>query len=173
MFVKQVQFSFQVSVTCFCAIGGGDDDDDDDVDVLNSTWKLTLQDINTTPKELKTERDCSHRQLFRPVWGSSVWRNNQRSGSDEKISAHSDGCYAILTSPKEGETAVHGYGLRYWGVFQFTQVQLLPSHHKQCWTRVSRIFSQFQLCIGWWEGGGGGVGGEGELLEDFEKDALL
>ena len=33
---------------------------------------------------LKTERDCSHRQLFRPLWGSSVWRNNQRSGSDEK-----------------------------------------------------------------------------------------
>ena len=30
-----------------------------------TTWKLTLQDINTTPKELKTERDCSHRQLFR------------------------------------------------------------------------------------------------------------
>ena len=27
-------------------------------------WKLTLQDIDTTPKELKTERDCSHRQLF-------------------------------------------------------------------------------------------------------------
>ena len=33
---------------------------------------------------LKTERDCSHRQLFRPLWDSSVWRNNQRSGSDEK-----------------------------------------------------------------------------------------
>ena len=32
MFVKQVQFIFQVSVTCFCAIGGGDDDDDDDDD---------------------------------------------------------------------------------------------------------------------------------------------
>ena len=30
MFVKQVQSIFQVSVTCFCAIGGGDDDDDDD-----------------------------------------------------------------------------------------------------------------------------------------------
>ena len=30
MFVKQVQFSFQVSVTFFCAIGGGDDDDDDE-----------------------------------------------------------------------------------------------------------------------------------------------
>jgi len=37
-----------------------------------------VQDINTTPKELKTERDCSHRQLFHPFWGSSVWRNNQR-----------------------------------------------------------------------------------------------
>ena len=43
-----------------------------------TTWKLTLQDINTTPKELKTERDFSHRQLFRPFGGSSVWRNNQR-----------------------------------------------------------------------------------------------
>ena len=30
MFVKQGQFSFQVSVTFFCTIGGGDDDDDDD-----------------------------------------------------------------------------------------------------------------------------------------------
>ena len=30
--------------------------------------------------------------------------------------------------------------LRFWGVFQFTQVQHLPSPHKQCWTRVSRIF---------------------------------
>ena len=30
MIVKQVQFSFQVSVTCFCPIGGGDDDDDDE-----------------------------------------------------------------------------------------------------------------------------------------------
>ena len=42
--------------------------------------------------------------------------------------------------------------LRFWGVFQFTQVQLLPSPHKQCWTRVSRTFSEFQLCIGWGEG---------------------
>ena len=54
-----------------------------------TTWKLTLQDINATPKELKTERDCSHRQLFRPFWGSSVWRNNQRK-LWRKISAHSD-----------------------------------------------------------------------------------
>ena len=43
--------------------------------------------------------------------------------------------------------------LRFWGIFLFTQVQPLPSPHKQCWTRVSRIFSEFQLCIG---GGGRG-----------------
>ena len=54
--------------------------------------------------------------------------------------------------------------LHFWGVFQFTQVQPLPSPHKQCWTRVSRIFSEFQLCIGW---------GEGELQENFEKGALF
>ena len=54
--------------------------------------------------------------------------------------------------------------LRFWGVFQFTQVQHLPSPHKQCWTRVSRIFSEFQLCIEW---------GERELQENFEKDALF
>ena len=54
--------------------------------------------------------------------------------------------------------------LRFGGVFQFTQLQPLPSPHKQCWTRVSRIFSEIQLCIGW---------GEGELQENFENDAVL
>ena len=54
--------------------------------------------------------------------------------------------------------------LHFWGVFQFTQVQPLPSPHKQCWTRVSRIFSEFQLCIGW---------GEGELQENFENAELF
>ena len=52
--------------------------------------------------------------------------------------------------------------LHFWGVFRFTQVQPLPSRYKQCWTRVSRIFFEFQLCIGW---------GVGELGEIFEKDA--
>ena len=33
--------------------------------------------------------------------------------------------------------------LAFLGVFQFTQVQPLPSPHKQCWTRVSRIFPEF------------------------------
>ena len=53
--------------------------------------------------------------------------------------------------------------LHFWGVFQFTQAQPLPSPDKQNWTRVSRIFfSEFQVCIGW---------GEGELQENFKKDA--
>ena len=54
--------------------------------------------------------------------------------------------------------------LHFWGIFQFTQVQPLPSPHKQCWTHVSRIFSHFQLCIGW---------GEGELQENLKKDVLF
>ena len=54
--------------------------------------------------------------------------------------------------------------LRFWGIVQFTQVQPLPSPHKQCWTRVSKFFSEFQLCIGW---------GKEELQENFEKDALF
>ena len=52
-----------------------------------TTWKLTLQDINTTSKELKTERDCNHRRLFRPFWGSSPWRNNQRKTLMKNIRA--------------------------------------------------------------------------------------
>ena len=32
--------------------------------------------------------------------------------------------------------------LRFRGVFQFTQVQPLPSPPKQCWMRVSLIFSE-------------------------------
>ena len=54
--------------------------------------------------------------------------------------------------------------LRFWGVFQVTQVQPLPSPHKQCWTCVSKILSEIQLCLGW---------GEGELQENFKNDAVL
>ena len=39
--------------------------------------------------------------------------------------------------------------LHVWGVSQFAQAQHLPSPHKQSLTRVSRIFSKFQFCIGW------------------------
>ena len=62
----------------------------------------------------------------------------------------------------------HAYNLQSWtkvlGQFQFTQVQPLPSAYKQCWTRLSRIFSEFQLCIGW---------EEVELQENFEKDTMF
>ena len=33
-------------------------------------------------------------------------------------------------------------------------VQPLPLPHKQFWTSVSRIFTEFQLCIRWGRGGG-------------------
>ena len=77
--------------------------------------------------------------------------------------ALSSGCRLISVLQLQSWTNVLRH-LRFWGVFQFTQDQPLPSPHKQCWTRVSRIFSEFQLCIGC---------GEGELQENFEKDALL
>ena len=36
--------------------------------------------------------------------------------------------------------------LHFWSVFQFTQVQLLPSPHKKSW--MGNFFSELQLCIG-------------------------
>ena len=47
------------------------------------------------------------------------------------------------------------HGQKSWGTFAFLKrfpIQTgppLPSPHKQCWTRVSRIFSDFQLSVGW------------------------
>ena len=55
-----------------------------------------------------------------------------------------------------------GTHFHFWGVFQFTQVQPLPSPHKQCWTPVSRIFFRVSTLY---------RVGEGELQEIFEKDA--
>ena len=68
-------------------------------DILNSAsrilqcWSYYVK-INSArhqhdTERTQTERDRSHGQLFHPLWGSSVWRNVQRSGSDQKISAHS------------------------------------------------------------------------------------
>ena len=54
--------------------------------------------------------------------------------------------------------------LHFCGVFKFAQAQPLPSPHKQRWKGVSRIFPEFQLCIGW---------GKGELQDNYEKDALF
>ena len=64
----------------------------------------------------------------------------------------------------------YNHGQKSWDTFAFPGCfsihtgQTPPSPHKQCWTHVSRIFSEFQLCIGW---------GEGELQENFENDALF
>ena len=65
----------------------------------------------------------------------------------------------------------YNHGQKSWDTFAFlgcfpihTSPIPLPSPHKQCGTRVSRIFSEFQLCIGW---------GKGELQENFGKDAML
>ena len=65
--------------------------------------------------------------------------------------------------------------LCFWGVFQFTQVQPLPSPHKQCWTRVCRIF--FRVSTLYRVGGGRSVRkfrkwctvlkGNGEMTEKF------
>ena len=61
------------------------------------------------------------------------------------------------------------HGQKSWDTFAFLgrfpihTGPTLPSPHKQCWTRVSSIFSEFQLCIRW---------GEGELQENFENAAL-
>ena len=54
--------------------------------------------------------------------------------------------------------------LHFWGIFQLTQVQPLPSPHKKCWTSLSRIFSQVSTLY---------RVGERELQENFEKDALF
>ena len=66
---------------------------------------------------------------------------------------------------------IYNHGQKSWGTFaflerfQFTQVQPLPSPHKQCWTRVSGIFFRVSTLYRAW--------GEGELQENFEQNALL
>ena len=84
-----------------------------------------------------------------------------------------DSFFSVLSRPRFFHSCNHGqkvlghFSVSACGVLQFTQVQpQQTTDNKQCWTRVSRIFSQFQLCIGW---GGGGE----ELLENFEKWCTL
>ena len=56
--------------------------------------------------------------------------------------------------------------LRFWGVFQFTQVQSLPfSPQKQCWTRVSRIFFRVSTLYR--------VGGGGRSARQFRKGCTV
>ena len=84
----------------------------------------------------------------------TTWQRQVRQNSLGKYTAR---CVLLYILPLFSllSTIVNkslGTLLRFRGVFPFTQVQPLPSPHKQCWKRVSRIFSVFQLCIGW--GGG-------------------
>ena len=51
--------------------------------------------------------------------------------------------FLVFFKPTIMDKSLGSWLLRFWGVFQFTQVQSLPSPHKQCWTCVSRIFSEF------------------------------
>ena len=69
-----------------------------------------------------------------------------------------DTCFATTIMDKRLET------LAFLGRFPIHTGPTPPSPHKQFWTRLSRIFSEFQLCIGL---------GEGERQENFEKDALF
>ena len=57
-----------------------------------------------------------------------------------------------------------GILLNFWGIFQFTHTLPLSSPHKQRWTHVFRIFFPVTTLY---------RAGEGELQENFEKDALF
>ena len=54
------------------------------------------------------------------------------------------------------------------GRFPIQTCPTLHWPHKQRWMRVFRRFCEFQLCIRW-----GRVGKEGQLQENFEKEALF
>ena len=57
--------------------------------------------------------------------------------------------------------------LHFWGVFRFTQVLPLPTRHKQCWTRVSRIFCRVSTL---YRVGGGRTGRTGR---NFRKGCTV
>ena len=108
-----------------------------------TTWKLTLKDINTTPKELKTERDCSHRQLFRPLWGSSVWRNNQKK-LWWKISEHSDlSCDLELSTTTESRhtTCLLGAAVQVSSWCLAEKIKGRPKSTSKTWTEPCKNYS--------------------------------
>ena len=79
---------------------------------------------------------------------------------DTKIISVEVVVYVLLTVTSTIINKSLGSLLHFWDVFQFTQVQLLPSAHKQCWTRVSRIFFRVSTLY---------RVGEQKLQENFEK----
>ena len=65
---------------------------------------------------------------------------------------------------------IYNHGQKSWDNFAFVELFSIHTYpaplppHKERWTRLSRMFSEFQHCVGW---------GKGELQEKFEKDALF
>ena len=65
---------------------------------------------------------------------------------------------------------IYNHGQKSWDTFAFVELFSIHTYpaplppHKQRWTRLSRMFSEFQHCVGW---------GKRELQEKFEKDALF
>ena len=61
------------------------------------------------------------------------WENVNFAISTPSLSVYTSYLLSLLTTIMDKSP---GTLLRFWGVFQFTQVGLLPSPHKQCWTHA-------------------------------------
>ena len=57
--------------------------------LLVTPWDPLLPLLPLVTERTQNRAGCSHRQLFRPLWSSSVWRNNQKK-LWWKLSGHSD-----------------------------------------------------------------------------------
>ena len=107
----------------------------------------------------RTLKTTTHTFIFHKIALLTNQTNQGRSQQPISLSAR---CTIFHTN--------YNHGQKSWDTFQFLEHfqihtgQPLPSSHKQSWTGVSRIFSEFQLCIGQ---------REGELQENFENDAMF
>ena len=86
-------------------------------------WKLTLQDINTTPKEPKAERGRSRRQLFLPFRGSSVERLCCKIPAQERLRGRLAPCMAMIVQKLRPQTpdfpAENTWGVEFLGGTHF------------------------------------------------------
>ena len=86
-------------------------------------WKLTLQDINTTPKEPKAERGRSRRQLFLPFRGSSVERPCCKIPAQERLRGRLAPCMAMIVQKLRPQTpdfpAENTWGVEFLGGTHF------------------------------------------------------
>ena len=86
-------------------------------------WKLTLQGINTTPKEPKAERGRSRRQLFLPFRGSSVERLCCKIPAQERLRGRLAPCMAMIVQKLRPQTpdfpAENTWGVEFLGGTHF------------------------------------------------------